>query len=120
MRRVLATAAVLAGTLGGAAGCGDDEEPDTTEQTKTIEITFSDGTVTPSGERVEVERGQRIELVVKADSEGEIHVHTSPEQEFTYSGEGSTTTLPLTIDKAGVVEVESHDLEQVIVELQVE
>ena len=118
MRRVLATAAVLATTLVGAAGCGDDEDPDEVSETKTIEITFADGTVTPNGERVEVTVGQPIELVVKADEEGEIHVHSSPEQEFTYSQ--GTTTLPLTIDKAGVVDVEAHDLEQVIVQLQVE
>ena len=118
MRRVLVTAAVLACTLATVAGCGEDEEPDTAEKTKTIEITISGDTVTPNGERVTVKRGQPIELVVKAEEEGEIHVHSSPEQEFTYS-EG-TTTLPMTIDKAGVVDVEAHDLEQVIVQLQVE
>jgi len=118
MRRVLAIAAVLACTLAAAAGCGDDDEPEGPVGTKTIEITFADGTVTPNGERVEVKVGQPIELVVKAEQEGEIHVHSTPEQEFTYS-EG-TTTLPLTIDKAGVVDVESHDLEQVIVQLEVE
>ena len=60
---------------------------------------------------------QPIELVVKADEGGEIHVHSEPEQELEY-GEG-TTTLPLTIDKPGVVDVESHDLEKVIVQLEV-
>ena len=115
MRRVLATA-VLALAVG--AGCGDDEPTDSAAGTRTIEITFANGTVTPSGERVTVERGQRIELVVKADTGGEIHLHTSPEQELTYS-EG-TTMFPLVIDTAGVVEVEAHDLEQVIVQLQVE
>jgi hypothetical protein len=118
MRRVLASAVVLASTMVGVAACGDDEQPDSSAPTKTIEITFSDGSVTPNGERVEVKVGQPIELVVKADTGGEINVHSSPEQEFTYS-EG-TTTLPMTIKKAGVVDVESHDLEQVIVQLEVE
>jgi hypothetical protein len=118
MRRVLATAAVLVCTLGGLAACGDDEEPDDATKTKTIEITFANGTVTPNGERIAVKVGQPIELVVKADTEGEIHVHSSPEQELTYSQ--GTTTLPLKIEKAGVVDVESHDLDQVIVQLQVE
>ena len=45
-------------------------------------------------------------------------MHSKPEQELEY-GEG-TTTLPLTIDKPGVVDVESHDLEKVIVQLEVE
>lgn len=115
MRRVLATA-VLALVVG--AGCGDEEPPGSGAGTRTIEITFADGAVTPNGERVTVERGQRIELVVKADTGGVLHLHASPEQELTYS-EG-TTTFPLVIDTAGVVEVEAHDLEQVVVQLQVE
>ena len=57
-------------------------------------------------------------LVVEADTAGEIHVHTKPDdQEFEYD-EG-TTTLKLTVDKPGLVDVESHDLEKVIVQLEV-
>ena len=119
MRRVLVTAAALALTLPGLVGCGDDEEdPGPAPGTKTIEITFADGTVTPNGERLKVKAGQPIELVVKADEPGEIHVHSAPEQEFSY-GEG-TNTLQLTIETTGLVDVESHNLDQVIVQLQVE
>ena len=78
----------------GLAGCGDDDAsgPATATDlpTKTIEITFEGDSVTPNGERVEVEVGQPIELVVKADAEGEIHVHSDPEQELAY-GAGTTT-----------------------------
>lgn len=124
MRRIrpatAAAVAVLAMLISGLTSCGDEEPADTGSDSDpvTIEITFEDGTVEPSGERVEVAVDQPIELVVKADAGGEIHVHSEPEQEFEYS-EG-TTTLPLTIDKPGVVDVESHDLEQVIVQLVVE
>jgi hypothetical protein len=61
--------------------------------------------------------GQEIDLVVTADQPGEIHVHSTPEQELAY--EAGTTTLPLTIDQPGVVEVESHDLDLTIVQLEV-
>ena len=47
----------------------------------------------PNGERVEVAAGQQIELVVTADAPGEIHVHSSPEQELEY--DAGTTTLEL-------------------------
>ena len=118
MRRVLAAAAVLASIVG-ATACGEEEdEPPASAKTRMIEITFADGAVTPSADRIEVAVGQPLELVVKADTAGEIHVHSSPEQTFAYS-EG-TTTLPMTIDKPGGVDVEAHDLEQVIVQLQVE
>lgn len=121
MRRQLATLTVLVSMAGLVSACGDDEPADpgtgTDGQTEVIEVTFSDGTVTPNGERVEVGVDQPIDLVVEADEPGEIHVHSDPEQELEYA-EG-TTTLKLQIDRPGVVEVESHDLEQIIVQLEV-
>ena len=110
---------LTSGLTFGLTSCGDEQPADDGPDADpvTIEITFEDGTVDPSGERVEVAAGQPVELVVEADAGGEIHVHSKPEQAFEY-GEG-TTTLPLTIDKPGVVDVESHDLEQVIVQLEV-
>ena len=97
----------------GSSGSGTDEPV-------TVDVTFADGTVTPSGDRVEVGVGQTVELVVTADEPGEIHVHSDPEQELEYAGDGETTTLELAIDRPGIVEVESHDLDQLIVSLQVQ
>lgn len=120
MRRIMATVAVLAFTLAMSTACGDDEDaPDAPSgtTTKTINITFTGNSVTPNGERVEVAVDQPIELVVKAEEAGEIHVHSTPEQELTYGA--GTTTLKLTISKPGIIDVESHDLEQTIVQLEV-
>ncbi len=117
MRRLMAGLVVLVSTLGLASGCGEDTPASDVGDVATIEITFEDGTVTPNGERVEVGAGQPVDLVVKADESGEIHVHSEPEQQFSYAA--GTTTLKLLIDQPGVVEVESHDLEQVIVQLEV-
>lgn len=83
----------------------------------TIEITFEGDTVTPNGERVAVPLGEEIDLVVTADAPGELHVHSTPEQQLAY--EAGTSTLPLVIDQPGVVEVESHELELVVVQLEV-
>lgn len=120
MPRGLRAATALAAVLVLLTSCGDEEPADggSDSDPVTIEVTFENGTVEPSGERVEVAVGQRVDLVVTADTGGEIHVHSKPEQELEYA-EG-TTTLPLTIDKPGVVDVESHDLDQVIVQLEVE
>ncbi|WP_435745992.1 hypothetical protein [Nocardioides sp. SYSU DS0663] len=119
MRRPAAAAAALALVLAAGTACGDDEPaPGAGGETTTIEVTFEDGTVTPSGERVEVDVDGEVELVVQAEEAGEIHVHSNPEQLLEY-GPG-TTTLPITLDQPGVVEVESHELGQVIVQLQVQ
>lgn len=119
MRRILAGLVVLAcalvvsacGEEDGSGGATRDADP------KIIKIRFADGDVTPSGERIEVEAGQPIDLVVAADEPGSIHVHSDPEQEFEY-GEGEDT-FELQIDRPGVVEVESHELDKVIVQLEV-
>ena len=58
---------------------------------------------------------QPVDLVVTSDAPGELHVHTSTEQTLEY-GEG-TETFKLAIDRPGKVEVESHALDQVIVQL---
>ena len=120
MRQILRATAAMVAVVALLTACGDEEADGTgsAPDPLTIEITFEGGTVEPSGERIDVQVGQPIELVVKADEGGELHVHSKPEQELEYH-EG-TTTLPLTIDKPGVVDVESHDLEQVIVQLEVE
>ena len=64
-----------------------------------------------------VEAGKPITLHIKADQPGELHIHSSPEQEIEY--DAGTSDKKLTIDRPGIVEVESHNLEQLIVVLEV-
>lgn len=137
MRRTLASVAALS-CLFLAAGCGGEDASGTDtpdsgagragssgqarsgeqpQQAQRIEVTFRGDSVTPNGDRVEVRAGAPVELVVRADRPGEIHVHSSPEQELEY--DAGTTTLRLEIDQPGVVDVESHDLEKTIVQLEV-
>ena len=119
MRRVLALvlAALLALTV---SGCGGDSSPSAGSSTrpKVIDVTFSGDSVSPSGERVQVSVDQPVELKVTADAPGEIHVHSSPEQELSYDKGTSTVDLK-PIDKPGIVEVESHTLDKTIVQLEV-
>lgn len=122
MRRALAVLALVL-CASSLVACGDEDTPPESSggsglDTKTIDITIEGDSVTPNGDRVEVQVDQPIELVVKADAAGEIHVHSTPEQELEYAA--GTTTLKLTIDKPGVVDVESHSLEKTIVQLEVE
>jgi hypothetical protein len=129
-------AAVLAVALLGA-GCGDEptdeptpdssaettDSPDEGESTEAadvtepIAVTFEDGEVTPSGTRIEVSAGDPVVFEITADEPGEIHVHSTPEQEFEYAK--GTGTYEITIESPGVVDVESHDLDTVIVQLEV-
>ncbi|WP_395656802.1 hypothetical protein [Nocardioides sp.] len=126
-RRSVAVVAVVLTCVAGAAGCGSSDAgsdagpaagSSAAAEPKVIDVTVEGDSVTPSGERVEVEVGQPVTLHVTADAPGEIHVHSSPEQELEY--EQGETDLELTpITTPGTVDVESHTLDKVIVQLEV-
>jgi predicted small lipoprotein YifL len=100
------------------AGCGGGGDSSGPQATKVIDISINGENTDPSGQVFDVSVGQRIELDVTADTPGEIHVHSDPEQEFEYDA-GSSTLQLKPIDKPGVVVVESHTLDKVILKLQV-
>ena len=121
MRRPLLALGSLACSLVLLAGCGGDESAATGgggsgTSSDPIRITVQDGEITPQGERVEVEPGE-ITFEVTADTAGELGVHTEPEQYLEF--EEGTTPVSVTIEQPGVYEVESHDPDVVVVQLQV-
>ncbi|QBR93720.1 hypothetical protein [Nocardioides euryhalodurans] len=113
-RAALALTALL--TVLATTACGDDPEAEQQSGPESIEITIEDGESSPV-QRVDVEAGEEIEIVVKADEPGTLHVHSDPEDELDYTA--GTTTLSLSIDQPGVVEVESHELETQVLQLEV-
>lgn len=127
MRRAVAAAAVTAALA--LTGCGSSDQPTTSDETpaaapsdssgasKTIDIEIKGDNVEPNGERVQVAAGRPIRLHVESDRAAELHVHSSPEQELELKkGE---STLSLTVDTPGIVEVEEHDSGVVVLQLEV-
>lgn len=108
------------GLAAALTACGGQEDSSGTAPTPqepvVVEISFSDGTVDPMGERVQVGVGQEIILAVTADEAGELHAHTT--EELTLDYPAGESELTMTVDQPGVVDVESHDLDQVVVQLQ--
>lgn len=87
--------------------------PDTT----TIDVHFQGDTVEPRGKVVTLDVGQKLVLDIQADAPGELHVHSTPEQEIEYpAGESKAVIV---IDRPGVVEVESHTLDKLVLQLEV-
>ena len=126
MRRLPFLAATLTAAALSLSACGgtaEDGAPSGSASSAapssgtTVDITIKDGKVTPNGERVKAELGSPVTLRIDADTSGEIHVHSTPEQEIEF--EKGTSTHRLTLDQPGIVDVEDHALEQVIVQLQV-
>ena len=119
MRRVALLATVLT-TLLALAGCGSDDpgtEPGSgSSSSDRVELTF-EGEQAPEVQRVPVAVGEKVEIVIKSDQSGELHVHSDPEQVLDY--ESGTTTLTLTIDQPGVVDIERHEPEALVLQLEV-
>ena len=80
-------------------------------------MTREGDTFTPNGERIELGVGQTLVLTVTADEAGEFHVHSTPEQEIEY--DAGTSEHEITIDRPGVVEVESHEPASIVLQLEV-
>ena len=121
MRRPLLVLGSLACSLVLLAGCAEDEPTasgggGSGTSSDPIQVTVQDGEITPQGDRVQVEPGT-IHFEVTADTAGELGVHTEPEQYLEFK-EG-TTSVDVTIEQPGVYEVESHDPDVVVVQLQV-
>ncbi|HTW15748.1 MAG TPA: hypothetical protein VMF51_11500 [Nocardioides sp.] len=120
MRRLIASVAVVASTLALTSACGDEEEPPAGNgEPVSIEITFEGDTVTPRSAEETIAQGTDVELVVEADKPGELHVHSSPEMSLKYGA--GTTTIPVKLSNQapGVVDIESHDLDVVVIRLEI-
>lgn len=119
MRRVALLATVLT-TMLALTGCGSDEPEagpaPTSGSPERVELVF-EGEDAPPAERVSVGLGEPVEIVVKSDEPGELHVHAEPEETLEYAA--GTTTLTVTIDSPGLVDVERHEPEALVLQLEV-
>ncbi|MGC4109489.1 MAG: hypothetical protein QM747_03480 [Nocardioides sp.] len=100
------------------AGCGSSSSSAASDlPTKKIHITINGSETVPNGTNIDVKVNQPIEFDVTADKPGEIHVHSSPEeQEFEYP-KGTSTFKVKPISAPGVTTVESHTLDKTLFKL---
>jgi len=64
-----------------------------------------------------VAAGEPVRIVVESDRPGEFHVHSSPEQYITFPRGESKVSF--TVDTPGIVDVEEHEAEIVVLQLEV-
>jgi hypothetical protein len=88
-----------------------------TDEGKHQDIVIQGGSVTPSAKRVDIGTAERLSLTVTSDRAGELHVHSSPEQELAF--DRGSTVLDLVFDTPGIIEVEDHESETVILRVYV-
>jgi hypothetical protein len=124
-----AVALVLAGCGSGSgdpkAEAGDELTATPTAQAttspgadaKVIGVTITPDSVSPNGVRIEIRRNQPVVLEIDAVAAGELHVHSTPEKHISFPA--GKSQVKFTIDQPGVVDVEDHGLDKLIVQLEV-
>lgn len=121
MRRLLPLLAAALGVAALLSGCGGHGAPGArpTGGPVVVHVDIEGDQVSPNGDTVDVPLGSQVELDIQADTSGEIHVHSSPEQQVDYHA-GTTQASLGTFGVPGQVAVEVHALNKTIVTLRVQ
>lgn len=89
----------------------------TPDNVQVIKVTINENSVSPKGTRIKVKRNVPVVFEITAVQAGELHAHSTPGQELKYpkgKSEGS-----LTFKQPGIIAVEDHRLDQLVVQLEV-
>lgn len=92
-------------------------EPNPAKEPVTVTVSVTDGKVTPKPSRVKIPLGSTVELQVTSDVDDELHVHGFDIEKPLEAG--VTTTVELQADEAGLYEVETHETELELLQLEV-
>ncbi len=85
----------------------------------TIDITISGGKVSPNGRKIDVAVGEKVILNVRSDVDEEIHAHGAGEGYELHVVAGKSATGSFVATDPGSFPVEAHELDKVIVILNV-
>ena len=94
-----------------------EQTPEQNPDAVTIELTVRGDSIKPGPSLVKVKRGKPVVFRIDSDRPGGLHVHSSPEQTPEFKQGKSTITI--TIDTPGVVEVEEHEADALVAQLEV-
>ncbi|MBV9088444.1 MAG: hypothetical protein JO044_00850 [Mycobacteriaceae bacterium] len=127
-RRALITLLAIVALFG--AGCGGSKTGTSGTSTSAaqqpgqppglvVDVTISKGTVTPTNVQWQAKVGQPIEFRVNSDADDELHVHSTPDHEFTVEPKQGQT-FQFSVNVPGQVEVELHKLDRTVGTIQVQ
>jgi plastocyanin len=92
-------------------------EPNPAAPVVEVNVSVRDGKVAPKPHRLDVKLGATVRLQVTSDEDDVLHVHGYDVEEPLEAGH--TTTVELTADQPGVFEVETHETELELLQLEV-
>ena len=121
--RTIAVGVLTLVTSLGVTGCGNDssgtssKDPSTDASAQKLVVAIKGDSVTPTNKRIPVSKDEPLTITITSDRSGELHVHSSPEEEIPF--DKGTTTRKLTFKTPGVIEVEEHISDTLIAQLEV-
>jgi len=121
--RMVAAGILTLVTSLGVTGCGSDtggtssKDPSTDASAQKLDVSIKGKTITPTNKRIELSKGKPLTITITSDRSGELHVHSSPEEEIAF--DKGTTTKKLTFATPGLIEVEEHVSDTLIAQLEV-
>ena len=83
-----------------------------------IVVSVKDGKVSPKTHRVKVAVGSPVRILVSSDVDDEVHVHGYDIEREVSAGQ--SVTIEFTADQTGVFEVETHESNLLLLQLQVQ
>lgn len=95
----------------------DPSEGSSDPDAVTVRITLAGDTITPTGTRVRVAPGAPVRLLIDSDRADDLHVHSTPEHQVEFPAGLSEAIL--SFDRPGIIDVEHHDLDALVVQLEV-
>lgn len=84
---------------------------------RTVDIALADGKVDPAPGRIELKKGQRLELSVVSDKADTLHIHGYDRKVELPAGQ--RITYSFVADRTGLFEVETHDSDLLLTQLAV-
>lgn len=106
----------------GVSSSATQQAPQSQQQTPAglvVDITISNGAVTPANAEFEAKVGEPITFRVTSDVADELHVHSVPDHEFEVAARPNQT-FQFSVDVPGQVEVELHKLDRTVATIQVQ
>lgn len=121
--RTIAVGVLTLVTSLGVTGCGSDtsststKDPSKDASAQKLDVSIKGDAITPTNKRIPVSMDEPLTITITSDRSGELHVHSSPEEEIPF--DKGTTTKKLTFKTPGVIEVEEHVSDTLIAQLEV-
>jgi hypothetical protein len=113
----LALAAAVVTLLAGCSSSDGDGGSSSSGTVDTIRVTVKDGKVTPAAHRERVASGDKVKLVVTTDAADEVHVHGVNIEKETEPGK--PTTITFVAEDPGLYEVETHETDLQLLQIEV-